>query len=172
MNKETKAHPFVSYLENLTEDRAALASLRRGLGRPTATAPDMYRYVIPRLPRDLKPWQEEAYYLVAALFGLHPEASSRGNMGSHFAATLDRANPENNQATERRFTVMLSAHPDDLPFQLRQAVSFLRSQEKAINYHQLIRDVQNWDHPARFVQRNWANAFWGQPSDEGEDTAP
>jgi hypothetical protein len=28
----------------------------------------------------------------------------------------------------------------------------------------LLRDIRNWDHPDRFVQKNWANAFWRQPA--------
>ena len=57
--------------------------------------------------------------------------------------------------------VVAAAHPDDLPFFLRQAVSFLKSKDVPINWHQLMRDINHWNHPDRFVQHNWANAFWG-----------
>lgn len=40
MDEGTK-HPYIIYLESLREDRAALAALRRGLGQPPGTVPDM-----------------------------------------------------------------------------------------------------------------------------------
>lgn len=173
MSKETKPHAFVTYLESLAEDRAALAALRRGLGRPPGTAPDMYPYVIPHLPVGTGRRYEDACYLVAALFGLHPLSASGGNMGHHFNRTLDRANPDHNVATERRFTVLLATHVDDLPDHLRQAVSFLKSRDQPVpvNYHQLLRDVLGWKHQARYVQRNWANAFWGRPAPEEQESS-
>lgn len=155
-------HPFVTYLNSLADDRAALAALRRGLGRPPGTTPEMHRYIIPRLPSKLYPRQEEAYYLIAALFGLHPADSDSGNIGRSFAAAKDKDG--NAEAIERRFAVLLAAHPDDLPFQLRQAIQFLRSKEIPVNWSQLLRDVLSWDNPRRSVQRSWAHGFWERPT--------
>ncbi len=156
-----QSHPFVDYLESLRDDRAALASLRRGLGQAPGTVADMYRYVVPWLPDDVPRRREDAYYLVAALFAFHPAAGGVGNMGDHFARTRDPQGGDT--AIERRFTALLAAHPDDLGFYLRQAVSFLRSKEVPINWHQLLSDVMNWGRPERHVQAEWARAFWGRP---------
>ncbi len=161
-----KEHPFVQYLESKRDDRGALAALRRGLGRPPGTVADMYRYVVPWLPDDAPRWKKEAYYLAAALFAYHPSTGGRGNMGDHFARARD---PQGDKtAIERRFTALLAAHPDDLGFYLRQAVSFLKSKEVPINWHQLLSDVMNWGHPDRYVQQNWARTFWGHPDEESE----
>jgi CRISPR system Cascade subunit CasB len=169
MNEKT--HPFVEYLESLRErdDRGALAALRRGLGEPPGSVPATYRYVVPRLPEDCPPWKEDAYYLVAALFAYHPKKGGTGNMGDHFAAARDRQRDDT--AIERRFTALLAAHREDLPHYLRQVVAFLKSNEVPVNWHQLIRDVQNWGHPAGYVQKDWARAFWrrrAQPEAESE----
>lgn len=171
---------FVDYLETLREDRAALAALRRGLGQAPGTVPDMYPYVVRFLPKDAYPdsWAEQCYYLIAALFALHPESAIEGNLGSHFAATLE-PNPDNNPninaATERRFTALLTAHPDDLPFYLRQAISFLKSKEVAVNWHQLMWHLRDWGYPERQnrVQKQWAAQFWRRQNaaDEGADGA-
>jgi CRISPR system Cascade subunit CasB len=161
--QETK-HKFIEYLEGLRDDRAALAALRRGLGQPPGTVPDMYRYVVPWLPADAPPWREEATYLVAALFAYHPAAGGTGNMGNHFARARDPQS--DNTAIERRFTALLAAHPDDLGFYLRQAVSFLRSKEVPVDWHRLLSDVLVWGHPDRYVQKRWARAFWGRPTHE------
>jgi len=149
--------PFVTYLEGLREDRGALAALRRGLGQAPGTVADMYRYVVPWLEK-ASSRQEAAYYTIAALFAYHPAPGGTGNMGDHFARTRDPKG--DNTAIERRFTVLLAAHPDDLAFYLRQAVSFLKSKEVPVNWHQLLADVLAWDHADRYVQRNWARAFW------------
>src|SRR5438094_304340 len=53
-------------------DRAALAVLRRGLGRPPGAAPEMFRYV--RELARVAPERENDAFLVASLFGWHPRA--------------------------------------------------------------------------------------------------
>jgi CRISPR system Cascade subunit CasB len=160
---EKTEHPFVQYLESLRDDRGALAALRRGLGQPPGTVADMYRYVVPWLPSEASHQQEVAHYLLAALFGSHPAEGGTGNMGNHFARTLDPKG--DNTAIERRFTALLAAHPDDLDTYLRQAVSFLRSKDVPINWHRLFYDLQRWGYQNRPVQREWAGAFWGRPQE-------
>lgn len=152
-------HPFIAHLEKLaeSENRGPLAALRRGLGQPPGTVAAMYRYVVPWLPGDPKPWQEAAYYLVASLFAFHSESTSEGNLGDHLAQTRS---PESNDALERRFTGLLAAHPEDLPVSLRQAVSFLKSKDQPVNWNQLFQDIQHWGHPDRYIQKRWAAAFW------------
>jgi CRISPR system Cascade subunit CasB len=160
----TETHPFIDYLEGLREDRGALAALRRGLGQPPGTVADMYPYVVPWLPAETKPRQEKAYYLVAALLAYHPAEGGTGNMGNHFARTCDPQS--DNTAIERRFTTLLAAHPDDLSTYLRQAISFLRSEEVPVNWQKLFSDLQRWHYENRIVQKDWARAFWGQPEKE------
>jgi CRISPR system Cascade subunit CasB len=164
---KTPEHPFITYLETLKEDRGALATLRRGLGQPPGTVSDMFRYVVPQLPGGAYPgsWTEKTYYLVASLFALHPEGISEGNLGNHFADLRD-PDPDKNDALERRFTALLTAHPEDLHIYLRQAISFLRSKEEGnkgkVNWHQLMWDVSQLGNPekAPSIQKYWANAFW------------
>jgi CRISPR system Cascade subunit CasB len=65
--------------------------------------------------------------------------------------------------------VLLAAHPDDLDFHLRQAVSFLKSRDVPVNWHQLLSDVLAWGHPERYVQRRWARAFWGRSTQHTQE---
>ncbi len=164
-------HNFITYLETLAEDRTALAALRRGLGQPPGTVAEMYPYVVQRLPKDAYPnsWTEQSYYLIAALYALHPKSTPEGNLGTHFAQTLD-PDPERNKAVERRFTALLTAHPDDLHFYLRQAISFLKSRNDGVpvNWHQLMWHILAWgnfDKRAR-VQKQWAAQFWRHRGDD------
>ena len=165
-------HPFVNHLYSLGEkqNRGALAALRRGLGQPPGTVADMYRYIVSWLPNNVSRREESAYYLVAALYALHPKSTSTGNLGEHLVRTRKK---DGDDALERRFTALLSAHVEDLPDYLRQAVSFLKSKDEPINWDQLFRDLRSWDAPDRRVQKEWARSFWktAQPSTDEETTS-
>jgi len=158
---ETTPHPLIAYLQSLAarEERGALAALRRGLGQPPGAAPEMFRYVEPFLPQVRSAAQENAYYLIASLFALHPQTAASGNLGAHLAAVRTEGGDD---ALERRFTALLAAHPDDLPNYLRQAVAFLKSKDVPIHWNQLFWDIQHWDDPNHTVQKRWAAAFWGR----------
>ncbi len=156
----SETYPFIDYLETLRDDQAALARLRRGLGRPPGTVVDMFPYVARWVPADASRALEGAHYLLAALFAAHPDAGGTGNMGDHFRRVV-REDQAGAAAVERRFTALLAAHPDDLDFYLRQAVSFLRSKGVPVNWHQLCADVRRWGNTGRWVQRQWARSFWG-----------
>ncbi len=165
---------FIDYLYQLkeAEDRAPLAEMRRGLNDFPHIHPRLLRYVNRFVPASAGEWEANSYYLIAALFASHPQPYERKedekfpNLGRHFQATLDPSNEGANVSTERRFTVLLEAHPEDLHFHLRQAVSFLRSKEQPIDWKQLHKDIRAWryeDGRAR-VQKNWANQFWQRKS--------
>lgn len=159
---ETKEHYFITYLQSFVDrdDLGALASLRRGLGKKPGATPAMYRYIVPLLPENPPPWQEKSFYLLAALFAAHPMSTKQGNLGNHLA----RARSDNNEdALERRFTALLSAHPDDLPNYLRQTISLLKSEEVPVNWDQLLKDLQWWSHPeyGDRIRKRWATSFWG-----------
>jgi len=153
---------FIDRLQKLADgqERGALASLRRGLGQPPGTVADMYRYVEPFLGEQGSGarFKESAFYLVAALFALHPKSTDEGNMGTHLAKTRTDSGAD---ALERRFTALLAAHPDDLSEYLRQSISFLKSKDIPVNWNELLRDLQNWGHEDRFIQKKWARSFWG-----------
>jgi CRISPR system Cascade subunit CasB len=167
---EEKTHPFIEHLESLRDNRGALAALRRGLGQPPGTVASMYPYVVPRLPADIRPQKEAVYYLVAALFAYHPGTGGTGNMGDHFACARDPKGEDT--AIERRFTALLAAHSEDMDTYLRQAIGFLKSKEVPINWHRLFSDLLHWGHPDRYVQQQWARAFWGRSSQAEKDSAP
>jgi CRISPR system Cascade subunit CasB len=167
---------FIDRLKQLAEgqERGALACLRRGLGQPPGTVADMYRYVEPFLGEQGSGarYKEAAFYLVAALFALHPKSTDDGNMGTHLAKTRTDTGAN---ALERRFTALLAAHPDDLPEYLRQTVSFLKSKEQPVNWLRLIQDLQNWekrDDPMYSVQKRWAREFWrkNQPNNSADNS--
>ncbi len=167
---------FIAHLEELAErDRGALAALRRGLGREPGTVAQMHPYVVRWLPRQTWKGVEEAYYLVASLFSLHPPRQPRTERrGASFASSLaDLARRVASTGPERRMIAMLNCHVEDLPEHLRQSTSLLRSHEIQVDWAQLLRDLKNWEHPDKRVQRRWARDFWGrldqEPASEADE---
>ncbi|GMV86816.1 MAG: hypothetical protein AMXMBFR80_26710 [Dehalococcoidia bacterium] len=169
------AAEFIARLESLAkrEDRAALAALRRGLGKPPGTVAEMAPYVEPAF--DGAP--DEAY-IVASLFGLHPhhyraERQVRRGFGSDLRPLRGGAGEED-PGVVRRFTALLDAHREAVPDHLRHLVALLRSRkgELPIDYLQLFYDLRDWDDAGRHVQKRWASGFWGWTPSEAGPAAP
>ncbi len=159
-----KNHPFIHYLCKLalaenSNGRAALAHLRRGLNKPSGHAPEMFPHVIPFLPIGLSERQEDAYYILASLFAMHPKHDDSINSLGDTFRRISRNTPDS-EGPERRFIALLNAHSDDLPSHLRHAVSLAKSQDVPINYERLLDDFIAWDYEFRKVQKNWARDFW------------
>lgn len=164
----TKAHPFITYLESLRgskDERAAFAALRRGLGHDPGTEPAMFPYIARWVAEDSTRWYEATLYLIAALFAYHPKEGGAGNLGASFRQAAQ--GESDITAIERRFTALLAADTADLHFYLRQAVSFLKAKDAAIDWQQLFDDVLRWQYGQ--VQKQWAYRFWGR-STEGKES--
>lgn len=160
---------FIRMLENLDakNDRAALAALRRGLGKEPGEAMEAYNYIARFVAS--APQRENAFHLVATLFGLYPSESRRGEnwMKTNLGASLrELKGKTDNEGAERRFVASLNSHADELADHLRHIVSLLKSKDVSINWRQLLSDIRRWDDDNRNVQRNWAKAFWGEERPE------
>jgi len=150
---------LIRYLKNLEkrQNRAALANLRRGLGKPPKTSMEMYPYLGQFLSHETKPHYENAVFIVAALFAYYPDApGNAGNLGASLRQLKD-----DSDSIEKRFVALLNAEIEDLPYYLRQIVGLLKSKEIAVNWQTLFEDVQLWSNHNRRVQTRWARSFWG-----------
>src|SRR5688500_11034583 len=139
--QQTRDERFIEALVVLyeQEDRAALAALRRGLGNPPGETMEMYPYVAP-FTQGMTRKQEDAYYLIAALFGLYPGeswTSSESRLRTNLGASLQWfANESSSESVERRFVSLLNAHADDLSEHLRQTISLLKSKDIPVDWRQ------------------------------------
>ena len=164
---EGSSSPLIGYLYTLVSkqsgDRAALAALRRGLGVRPGTEVSMYRYVARFVPPQVHGWKHDAHYLLAALFALHPLPWSEppGGIQSNFGASFARlAKHIESGSIEDRFGALLDAHRDDVAEHLRHLVSLLKVHEVPVDWAQLLTHLIGWDSESRWVQRQWARAFW------------
>lgn len=156
---------FVAYLEGLERrgDRGALAKLRRGAGKKPGASVDALPLVVPFLPQDN--WDTEAFFTVAGLFALHPEPGGAGNFGATFRALGDH------ESAKKRFAALLDAHEDEVSEHLRHAITLARSKGARVDYRQLLWDLTHWTHPDRFVQLEWARAYWGGMASQTDEEA-
>ena len=159
--KDRANDPFIQYLEDHRDDRAMMASLRRGLAQSRCA--EVSRIVQCWLSEKSPRWLEDAYYSIAPLFGLHhDDVVNKGNMGNHFRDLCDDPNepPPN---VERRFMQLLASDANDLDDVLRQAVSLLKSKDVPVNWQRLLNDVGWWKQSADSrdrVRLEWSRTFW------------
>jgi CRISPR system Cascade subunit CasB len=126
----------------------------------------MHRLIVPYLPPTLHTAEENRFYLLASLFAYWHQGASGGEAPpAHYlgeSLAVLRQLDSSNESLEKRFEALLNAHSQDLPTHLRHMIGLLRGKNIAVNWGQLLRDLRNWDHAERFVQRQWARAFWAK----------
>lgn len=160
---------FIGYLKGLEkrQDRAALAHLRRGLGKPPKTAMEMFPYLGQFLSHETKANYENTVFIVAALFAYYPDAKhTSGNLGASLRELSDK---NDSKSIEKRFVALLNAEAEDLPYYLRQIIGLLKSNDIGVNWERLFKDVQNWNSDRRFVHQKWAEQFWGNYTGKNQD---
>jgi len=169
---------FIGLLQGLAqpgrENRGALAHLRRGLGPPGQSAPETWAVIGNYLPAKPQPWRDACFFLVGALFGLHPRhEGGRRNMGDTFRRIADAQNDRPGQpprdALQKRFIALLKSHRDDLHVHLRHAVSLAKGHDVAVNYRQLLWDLISWDSDRVDVRQRWARRFWSPAAPASEE---
>lgn len=153
-------------LEKIEPDRAALAHLRKALGKTPNKALTAFHSVVGWTQDFENEWEVECYFLVASLFGLY----QRGEMSQswhhdknlrdeqrNFGASFRRfefeeakkngdnePNKERSKSLEKRFTALLNSRSADLSVRLRHAVLLLKSNQVPIDWVQLLKDLLQW----------------------------
>jgi CRISPR type I-E-associated protein CasB/Cse2 len=109
----------------------------------------------------------EDAYLVASLFALWHQGRDQPrtvsgerftNLGISFRLLPEEVRTG---SVEGRFRALLNADREELSEHLRHAISLLRANDVAVDWSRLFRDVRNWRSDDRWVQREWARAYWG-----------
>ena len=147
---------FCKRLERL--DPGERARLKRNAGRTLAEAHKVMGLFFRLLPANVPPNQRKIYFMLATLYPL-TDGGGEGNLGRALARARDAKSA---QGLDRRVEILLDANERQLAFRLRQAVRFLYSKRVAVHWPQLLQDLLAWDHPRRYVQENWAQAYFSQ----------
>lgn len=163
--KEPSMDPFIADIERNREDRGMMASLRRGMGHKAGEVAETSRIIQCWLHWDDPHVQEkeQAYYLIAPLFGLyHDEISEEGNIGKHMR-DLCEPGEEPPTSIERRFMSILACDGEEFGDQLRQIIMLLKSKHIEVHWQQLLFDVRRWqrhEDSRNQVRREWSRSFW------------
>ena len=137
-------------------DAGERARLKRNSGRSLAESHHVLGLFFRLLPPGVPKYQEATYFLAATLFAL-AESGGERNLGHSLYLARDRGS---GQGLDRRVEVLLDADQEQLPFRLRQAIRFLDSKRVPVNRPRLLQDLLAWGHPKRYVQENWARAYF------------
>ncbi len=129
--------------------------------------------------RTLRDYQENTYFLVATLFsfekihkknqaGAEKESSNKpDNFGESLGEIRRRTNAKKKDSAkglDTRFERLLDADEQQLPFYMRREIHFLFNNGGRMDWVKLLKDLLNWHHPDRYVQRNWAQAYFSTPT--------
>ncbi len=159
-------------VERLTEladpknpNRAVLAHLRRGLNGPLDYTLSRVGWLFRRTPD----FALDNAVLAAGLFAWVKgdcKQKEKVSFGAAFGAGLTL---EEKQQREKRFIDLIDTDAEELPYKLRQAVTLVAGDGVGLDWALLIRHIDQWGHPDRWVQRDWARGFWSAV--EAEKTA-
>lgn len=118
----------------------------------------------------------DAFAAVAPLVALHKQKLPPGSplpsfptnkSATSLGASLRRlrgALGVGQESLDLRFSALLNAHEQDVPYHLRQILQRLTGHDARIpvDYAHLIVDLTGWGHPKRCVQNRWAKHYWMQ----------
>lgn len=156
MPTEVPVKKSIDYvLDRIAQRPAALAALRRGVGRPLEESPDSWPYVMDVVGDDRR--REEAAHVTLSLFALHQQSQKSGSI-SQTGWGLGKAcgrlkfvrgsGGASEEGVERRFKAAMAADtPETLAVHLRGLVTILRGEGVPLDYAQLYWDLCRWQRP-------------------------
>ena len=174
MSRDSLEERFAQWLASLVKDKAAMATLRHGLGKPPGTFYQMDKYVLKFLGGESEESYYPPYYLIASLFAFwhqgrdSVEPNPPVNFGDSLRLLVDKEAVSSNRdeaekRIEKRLVALLNCHYDDLSEHLRHLISLLKSKDIPVNWAQLLRDIKSWNREDHVVQKTWARSFWVGP---------
>lgn len=165
---DEKENKFIGYLLNLaerTDTRGVLADLRSGMTTDNGESPKMHKHIVPYLEEKISR-NDKWFYMIAAVFALHQNYLEKVSVGKAYQLL----SVTGSDSIEKRFQAMLACREEDLFLHLKQAFRLFKTKNIGIDYFRLIKDLKNWDHPDRWVQKRWARDYYLKSnSNKGEN---
>ncbi|MGI5528642.1 type I-E CRISPR-associated protein Cse2/CasB [Streptomyces syringium] len=163
------------YLADRADAVAALARMRRGVGKPYGTMPELWGltgmealYEVRTLSEERTIRAEEAAHTALTLWALHQQSHRQNRMhqadGPELGAAVRRLMPgtELDEPTRKRFVRAGTA--SSLPIlaqRLRDIVLLLRRDGIPLDYGLLADQLEQWQQPGGLdrVRRSWGRSF-------------
>lgn len=172
--------------DNDSLTRASLARLRRGIGKPPGSLPDLWAMTLDGMPQELvgtgrePSWGEWACYLTLTLFALHQQGKDwKTEPMSQKGWPLGRAvrrlatDDDSLARVKRRFDQMVTADsPQEAAHYLRSIVQLLRAEGIPLDYPALAQDLYSYQNP-QFrdgVRLKWGRDFCFVPLEKKDET--
>ena len=162
------------YLAGAPRARADIAKLRRALGKPTGSVPEVWEYTVAAVPSSLQ-WDrdeptraEDAAHAALTLFALHQQSMTvpahQHNISfGHAVGRLTQREERSQQAVTRRFMAVATAGSmDEMLNHIRGLVTQLHSAQIGFDYAQLADDLLKLLNPQRAqrVRLSWGRDFY------------
>lgn len=149
--------PIPLFMERLAKlDAGERARLKRCSGQSLNEARETgLFYSI--LPNGVPQYKENTYFLVATLYAMAESTTAERDFGASLRQIWSK---NNHKSLDRRVQILLDSDENQLPFRLRQAVHYLKSQQVKINWQKLLEDLLWWSSENRSVQRRWARSYF------------
>ncbi|MDR2162669.1 MAG: type I-E CRISPR-associated protein Cse2/CasB [Clostridiales Family XIII bacterium] len=193
MNNAEQVYAFVASKVSSLQSRsdtgktAALARLRRAVGKAVGSVPEVWEYIYDGLPDEIEAEMKQRQHAASAspsevaiqtalsLYAMH----SQGNdgMNSKTAGSLGRAigllkyrNPTNEAGIKRRFDALATAKtPEELIYHARGIIQLLKQGEVMLDYPGFAKDLyfmQLGGDAAKRIQRKWGRDYYGNFSED------
>lgn len=169
-----------------SETRAALANLRRGVGRRPGELPQLYGELLQDMPEEMysvgsKPsYAEWAVYMSLTLFAMHQQGKdvktdnmNRENISlGNAASELVADNDDTERIWKRLYAVASSADMQEMSYHIRALIKLLRDKDIPLDYPQLAKDLyfyQLSDESAEHIRLKWGQDFYKKRTDENKE---
>ena len=167
------------FREDSSWSKAALAKLRRGIGKELGEIPELLEYILLDLPDEISESKdteraEMAIYSALTLFAFHQQGKKRF-MGiektedkkrksfGHAVRRLVQINPSNETAVKRRFDKILSSSDlKELSVHARGIIGLLKAADISLDYATFTEDLYHFQIPGwkRNVILRWAQDYF------------
>ncbi|PRX51081.1 CRISPR-associated Cse2 family protein [Prauserella shujinwangii] len=174
-----------AYLRDQPAAKASLAQLRRGLGKPAGSVPEIWALTVGAVPPELV-WRddepshaEQAAHAALTLYALHQQslpvpAHVPGTSFGHAVGRLRDNESRSEEAVTRRFMAVATAESmDELLVHVRGLVTQLRAHRYGFDYARFADDLHDLLRPggAQRVRLAWGRAFYRTTTDTTEQGA-
>ncbi|MFI3169661.1 MAG: type I-E CRISPR-associated protein Cse2/CasB [Faecalibacterium sp.] len=151
--------------------------LRRSIGKDIASAGNAMGYFYAIKPPQITPYQEEALFACLTMACQWNETDRSTTLSlAQCLRTLVAAEKLNKNSIDRTMQTILDCewnpeHGNLLGIKLSRLVKQIRTKGMDTpDFEQLYYDLKNWNHPDKFIQKQWARDYFTTTKIEEDET--